>query len=256
MSGQPILNKSFLGSRLKIERANRHINELNHVFKSFLNSDFCKLHIELDANTGENLLKLDSIANAPLDASLVIGDAVHNLRSAFDYVTTFFIGKDNDRISFPVGDKREDLIASKNFRAIQAAFPDLAIFIRDQIQPYSGGNFYVWEIGQLDNIDKHKLLVAVTSIQALRGVCAEDENRNKFVNMTFIINEGGVLNAVGVPGKMKITSYGKPSANILFPNGTLFENQPVIPTLINLKAIEALELFCFGAISNPNAVPL
>ena len=74
------------------------------------------------------------------------------------------------------------------------------------------------------------------------------------------VAEGGVLRMIASDTTFKITSHGKPTANILFPHGALFENQPVIPTLAHLgqfaaKAIQSLEAFCFGNAPDPNPVP-
>ncbi|MCC8984789.1 hypothetical protein [Bradyrhizobium acaciae] len=229
----------FDNARLKVKRAEQHIMELKRLSEAFYRTDFCKLKIEVDPRSGENILKLESIAVVPIDLSLVIGDTAHNLRSAFDYISTSYVGKDNNRITFPAGQTREQLLAGHSFREINKGFPKFATFIADKIQPYKGGIFKVWEIGRLDNFDKHKLLLPTTSIQAITGVDAEDENHNVITNMTLIVDQGGVVHGAGTNSKLTIKSRGRPIAEMLFPSGAeVFENRPVIPTLLDLSQAE------------------
>jgi hypothetical protein len=249
----------FSGARLKVQRANRHVNEVNSLFSEFLTTDFCKLHIQIDPETGQNLLKLDSIATLPSEIALCVGDAIHNLRVAMDHIAFHLLGSDAEWISFPSGKKRDDLIATRQFRAIKEALPDLANFIADVIQPYDGGDHKFWEVGALDNLDKHRLIVPIASIQAITDIRAEDENRNTFDIKAAFVGEGGVLNMISTGAKMKITSYGKPTANIFFSEGSPAQGKPVIPTLVeyiqlSAKAIEALEAFHFGKMPEQNTV--
>jgi len=248
----------FTHARLKVQRAYRHVQEIEARLQKFLETDFCKLHIEIEPNTGRNILKLESIALPPAHIVLAFGDAVHNLRCALDYVSTHFVGKDENRISFPVGKKRDDLVASNSFRSIQKAFPDFAMYVADVIQPYEGGNFKVWEIGTLDNFDKHKLLVPVVTVTGMTGALLEDNCRNTYT-MDLRVGPGGVLDALSTDTTLKINSYGKPAGLIRFPKGLPFQNEPVIPTMLQLvqsthQAVESLEAFCFGNVVDPNSV--
>ena len=55
----------FSGAQLKVERANQHIQQLSVVFEEFSRSDFYKLGVEKDPNTGNYLVKLEVIAPIP-----------------------------------------------------------------------------------------------------------------------------------------------------------------------------------------------
>ena len=65
--------------------------------------------------------------------------------------------------------KRDDVIRTSTYKKIKEALPDFAEFILDEIQPYAGGKFKVWELSKLDNIDKHKLLIPTMNISSLTG---------------------------------------------------------------------------------------
>jgi hypothetical protein len=251
--------KYFVGSRLKVQWANRHIKELNSIVNGLVKADLCRLHIETNPNTGQNVLVVDSTAEFPPTIALTIGDIVHNLRSSLDYVTSYVVGKDNDRITFPMHEKRDCLATTAAYRTIQETLPDLADFILNTIQPYKGGDFKTWEVSRLNNVDKHKLLVPALILQGLSGVCAEDDRNHRVIGGELLVGPGGQLRAVGLPGKMKITSYGEPIAQVTFPQGGPFQDQAIVPTLaqcaqLTLKAIEALESFCFGNVPDPNSV--
>lgn len=249
----------FVGARLKAQRAEHHLDEINSLFAAFVKSAFCKLHIEVDANTGDNLLKLESISNLPPEIALAVGDALHNLRTAMDHIAFDVLGATEDSISFPTGKTRNDLIATRQYKAIKTAMPDFADFIADVIKPYQGGDYQLWEIAALDNLDKHRLVIPVVSIQALTNVSAEDDNHNVFDECTFAVGEGGVLRAVRAAAKMKITDSGVPVANMFFGKGTTVEGRSVIASLaefsrLTLEAIRALERFHFGNVVDPTGV--
>jgi hypothetical protein len=247
----------FDNSRLKIKRADRHINEIKLLLNEFLKTEFCKASAQFEPSTGRYLLKVESMAKIPPDIPLAIGDAVHCLRVAVDYIATNALPQFADWISFPMGEKREDAIATKAYRKIKETIPDLADFIIDKAKPYKGGDFKIWEICTLDNGDKHRLLIPAVSVQALAGIDAEDENNNRLINITVGVREGMIVFPIATAAPLKITNYGKPTANIFFPQGALFENQPVIPTLVQLaefmmKTINALEALGFGQVPDPN----
>jgi hypothetical protein len=79
-------------------------------------------------------------------------------------------------------------------------------------------------------------------------------------NCSFIFDQGGRVNIASMPsGPVKITNYGKASAQILFNKGQPLEGQPVIESLtkmaqFTLQTIETFETFCFGQVPDPNAV--
>ena len=240
----------FAESALKVQRAYRHINEIQHHFATFLDSDFCKLHIETEPDTGHHLLKLDSLAPMPADIPLSIGDTVHNLRAALDYLTSKVVrdaGGNDSRVSFPMHETRDALIASfethpttgkKGGNAlIKDAAPDLVEIIVDTIKPYKTGNFPLWALGKIDNIDKHSLLVPIFMPTGLTGVDLEDENSNVWTNTTLAVGPGGTLRAISTSAPMKINSYGKPTGNIFFADGQFFDNKAVIPTLEQISQL-------------------
>src|SRR6266542_2549925 len=59
-------------------------------------------------------------------------------------------------------ERRDDIISkSTHYRTIKETFPNLATFILEEIQPYQRGQFLLWELSELDRIDKHRLIEPV-----------------------------------------------------------------------------------------------
>lgn len=74
----------FCGPRLKIERAKQHIADLHSSICAFATTDFCSLDVNQEVETGKYCLKVAVKEPLPHEFALIIGDAVHNLKSALD----------------------------------------------------------------------------------------------------------------------------------------------------------------------------
>jgi len=72
------------GAWLKVRRANKHIADLHELLLAFSNSNFHSVRIVRESGT--NFVHFDvDMTKFPLDdCALIMGDALHNLRSALD----------------------------------------------------------------------------------------------------------------------------------------------------------------------------
>lgn len=241
-------------ARLKIEWAQRHIQRLPALLDSLAKSDLHELIIERNADTREYSVKLASKMNGmPADFPLVIGDAVQNLRAALDHATSEIVSVTNERVHFPFCRSRDDLVTHPRYTLIQNAAPRVAETILHEIRPYGTGNGdkRLPDLNSLANRDKHRLLIPNILLTGLTGVDLEDENQNVFTNTTLAVDPGGVLRAIVTNAPIKITKGGQPTLDILFSEGTPFKDEPVIPTLFQLRqlvaqAVAKLELAHFG----------
>lgn len=234
------ISMRFDQARLKVERANHHIKEMSVQIAAFTKVDFHSLRAGRDPNSGQYQLKLHTTASFPINAALIIGDVAHNLSSALDYMATAVAGADDHRVDFPVEETRDRLEKSSSYRTIQKARPDIASAILNMIQPYEGGRHPVRAIRRLYNIDKHKLLIPHFQVTGLTGVSLESEgndpaNRLVVTNLSMLIEDDLVLNAIGYPLPMKITNKGHASFSVVFGKGGPFEGRSVIPTLVQLR---------------------
>lgn len=243
-------NPSFAGPRLKIKRANQHIAELYTIFEKFLKTDFYKLRVDKQPDTGDYGLTLRQTTETPCEVPLVLGDAIHNLRSALD-LTAFEIvtgagGTPSNRLFFPFAATRDDLVAAMKGGEIKIAGADIVDLIIDTIKPYEGGNDALYSLNKLDVADKHKLIIPLVSVVALTGVDLKLGNGGVFTNFSMSVGQGGILKAVGSGSNIEITKQGKPAFGVFFADGQPFEHQPVFPTLHQLAqlvsgVVDALE---------------
>ena len=221
-----LVSVRFDDARLKVDRAYRHINETEQVLRTFAGSGICKAVIDQDAEAGRCQIRVEVLKQLPAEIALPIGDAIHNLRTALDYVVTRIVGTGNDRITFPMHEERHNLAKSGQFREVVKAFPKLEFILLDEIKPYRTGNYALWALGKVDNIDKHKLLIPQFSITSIIGVSVE--NRDKSFTMQGLdvhIEAGGIsanlLSIKGLPGPFEITSEGQPAISVGFQQGKL-----------------------------------
>jgi hypothetical protein len=249
----------FQDAKLKIQWAKGHVYNLIDQYRAFLDADGTSLSIESDGKTGKQALKLSSPAKFPPTIALLIGDAVHNLRTAFDYVTVAITGK--DWMALPVGKTRDDIVAkSTHYRAIKDTDPRLADFIIDEIQPYYRGKFMLWELSELDRIDKHRLILPTINRVHRLGIILEDESGKTLTNQSVTSkSSSGTSRVLKDGGPFKVKHEGHSGVSVSFGPGTPFNDEPVLETLgsfIELapQAIEAFERFCFGNVANPNTI--
>ncbi len=228
------MTEMFQGAKLKIKRAEHHIGDLQASVDAFLKTDFHTLGIEHDQ--GINILKLEA-KPLPDEIPLLIGDAVHNLRTALDHVAWEIVtkagGVPTRWLSFPILETPEKVVAALNGE-IKVAGADIVDSILNTIQPYKGGNNALWSLHQIDLVDKHRILVPTVSVTSLFDVRAEDENHNTFRARSMTIGGDGVLRAFATDAKLHIQSYGQATFAVLFQQGQAFEGKPVIPTLRQL----------------------
>lgn len=159
---------------LKVDRASKHIDELNELLGKMRPFSYV---IETDTKTG-NRSAFPKKNEAVIDAmALIIGDVVHNLRSALDHAFWKIVcGTERERF-FSISKRR---LTDRQETAVQFPFAkeanalDRAIQQRfahymgtgfycalRQLRPHGppGGNDLLYLIHEMDIIDKHKLLV-------------------------------------------------------------------------------------------------
>lgn len=174
----------------KIERAETHLDALDHEVRVFLNREPCRVRIRHELQPGQELPPGFSrpiagrfppvghriwvaavLREPPSRWSAVIGDCVHNLRSALDHLTwqLALLQSSNPSRStqFPIF-----LDETKYQGSGQRQVAELTAAQRtciESLQPYHGGDpsHPLWVLHELDRIDKHQRLhLTVNSLEA------------------------------------------------------------------------------------------
>ena len=247
-----MLSKTILDSpRLKVQRANQHVDELIRL-SSPLDRTLYTLEVKTYLAATHNKPGGCTLAYSPLQPipklfALIIGDVVHNLRGALDHLATGIVRSvdPSAEIHFPMYKLRKDLISSKYLGTIEQALPGARVLLLNEIRPENGPNENRWLFSKLDNDDKHNLLIPTV-------VATEFSNINTVINGSIIQNFQSGVNAaypidlIYSDTPFTINDNFKTSVQILFPQGGLFENEPVVPTLLQISKVVSETIEAFG----------
>lgn len=166
-------NHALFGAILKIDRANRHVHEIESEIRAFKNRNPFGLYCEEEPGSGDLVYKISIKEDVPILLSAPIGDCIHNLRAAFDIVACQIVTLGNGRVSsqtqFPIFSSSKKF-RSKVGRNLQGA-SQAAISVVERLQPYQGEhNQALWAIHRLDILDKHRMIIPVGAAHSALGI--------------------------------------------------------------------------------------
>jgi hypothetical protein len=225
------------GATLKIERANKHIAELRNAIVALEEKYTSRIHV--DPRTGvQNLIHTVPDLDVTLqNLSLIVGDAVHNLRAALDFAwfdTIERIGvpkSSRDKRNFPIRKTQRELEDALRGIDIDTLFPDLFKLLVFDIKPYEGPHpSIVWVLHNLDIADKHMFPLELSSLAEIRGV----KFREKGGEISF---KGGMAtqqtgpHVIPFEPEVTIEDNGKLSLAITFKEAGAFHHLPVVALL-------------------------
>jgi len=176
------MNALYKDAHLKIERANKHIADLEAAIFEMENT--YRATIEQHPDFGAQSVKheIPDIEKAFDNLSVIIGDALHNLHCALDFAWYSTINRClPDKLSqctkFPVRDSSQSLEATLHGIEVDTRCKPLFDCIVSTIQPYKGGhNSVIWTLHDLDISDKHLLLLEPTPQAYIRGIVVRDQS--------------------------------------------------------------------------------
>ena len=224
----------------------KHINDLNQLLTDFSASNFYSVTVQ--EQKGHNCVCIAFFRNFPTTtAALIIGDALHNLRSSLDilYYRIFdeLTGKANLHTHFPIRNEREELVSSINGGLKEKKLADdraaiaLRNFIVDVVKPYEAGNWPLWALHDMNITDKHQLLIPVFKIMAFTDISLKDEHENIFTVGPYY-TEDSYWFRIGREGNLAVHEKGHAATAIAFNVGvgvpSAFQDKPVIPSLTQL----------------------
>ena len=244
------LKKSiFLGTHLKITRANQHRNELIKVLEAY-GSRLTTTWVEVE-NDPDNL-QLTFSEPAPPEIPLIIGDTVHNLRSALDLLVNEVAQSrganiDTARLQFPYAKTEADYLKkiTTNFSSfgqdLQNALLNLRVF--------EGGDKFLSGLHNLDICDKHRYVMPLMSCswgKSANDIFQESLARQG-VRVAFIswgdnnifakpsLNVEGEILSKALMGENELVPYrANRATTALFADGMPFARQHVLDVLDKL----------------------
>jgi len=164
----------LLGALTKLDRARRLLRELDNCIRVFLASDPFPFAPRYNEQAGLHELYVLRVKPVPPDASAIVGDLLHNLRSALDHLAFQLVVKGTEGVGVPDGRKHPfrhvqfpifdsaDEYAMRKLKCTKGMKGE-AVAAIDEVMPYKEGNERLWQLHRLNNIDKHRLLLLVAA---------------------------------------------------------------------------------------------
>ena len=255
--------EAFTPSAEKIERAKKHINDLIMLLDEFAHSQFYDIAVE-EKTWKYGWLRNEISVTVHTDtdkfrtsAALIIGDAVHNIRSALDFLYYQTVLKCRSHVDewtmFPIKETREKLEQSLKGALKQKKIrTQISHSILEEIRSYSGGNPALWTLHKLDNWDKHQLLIPTFQLMAINDIRLTDE-KNIIHNFGPIFTSESYKRYIPEDeyGRYpKVHDKGRASIGIGFNSGVPCEGESVIVTLNGIaeevtRMVEAFKIAGF-----------
>jgi hypothetical protein len=223
----PTIDDRLKQITLKVERAKRHVTDLEKEIRAFLETNPYKVVTKSDPNTRRLIYYLANVDPTPDCLPLLAGDAIQNLMTALDHLAYQIVCSDtadqppNPRsIYFPIADSAKEYEDRKH-RRMQGARPETFDAV-DALEPYKGGNDPLWVLSRLNNIEKHRQLITVGSAFRSLNLGA---HVSKMTADYFAANPDSPFHGMEVP----IMNVFVRPANVGFPlnaGDTLFTDAP------------------------------
>ncbi len=225
-------------ARLKIERAKHHVNDLNRKIAAYLVKEPFKLVFARMKNSNRATPILKSQIAIPPEFSLIIGDAVHNLRSALDHVIWKMVGHlasrpDNVQYPFPTKAVGENGFRSTiTGREVQRAGENVVKAIT-ALNAQPGGDKLIYGVHALDIADKHKLIVTMAESATLERRFCVPANPGLSVNW---IGAAWVRTASDEPpdGWLEEQAKVQPTFFVAFGDSEPFVGEEAVTVLRNM----------------------
>lgn len=196
---------------------------------------------------------------AAKDIALIVGDALHNLKSALDYAWIATLEHCaptaiRSKTQFPAYKNRIALEEALSKIELNILCPALFSLIVSKIKAYEGGNDAIWDVKQLNILDKHRLLlplIGYTSIEGLEMESDSGESVKGSASATFQLPPLYVR----IPEGWTVKQKGVPSIDLLFGEGVLTHHLNAASSLemysvIIMQVIRTLETYVHdGSIS-------
>jgi hypothetical protein len=229
----------FESARWKVERAKHHIAELDSEINDFLAKNEGQIFSHGDPKGGQGSIGIEPLG-APSIFNIMVGDIVHNLRSALDHIAGEITSLSTNGCRKAVMDSKFPMSHKpENFPTAVAKFiepydPEVAAALCAEMTSSEIWYKSINSINRLNNTDKHRTVVVVlTSV----GVAAEGVRIGGIYFAGIKAVDCGVMigNFGGQPLEFERNPY--PTISVVFGDGEGFEGEPVIDQLTEAPEI-------------------
>ncbi|MCA1452073.1 hypothetical protein I6F35_02440 [Bradyrhizobium sp. BRP22] len=175
----------------KIDRANKHIRDLQIAIAAFVESRPLEIGVKRDSHTKRPIYYVTAVRPIPHEIPLILGDAIHNLRTALDHLAQqlYLVGTGattySSKTEFPISESTQKLrgVIKDKCKGIRPEAIDELL----ALEPYKDGKGNdLWVLHKLNNIDKHRTLVAAgvkyrsVNIRSMLLAALSPDSRERF----------------------------------------------------------------------------
>lgn len=226
-------------ARRKLRRAEEHIDALEKIVSGIVHSKHYKVAVVQDPATKKTSVRLDKPDSRTLPPiTPLIGDAVHNLRSALDHVAFEVLvpaGISPSKTTFPVANDVTILSKNSSYSTFQSIAPKVANVIGKHVLQ-SGPR--LCELHQLDINDKHRELVTSFAVAKISVLAISDEkNPPSVAPHTLFVLPNGVPLTSGSPADLHNQQNAAADLVIMFGQGEPCGEVSVIDSLKNYATV-------------------
>lgn len=225
--------------KLKVRRAEKHIQEFRAECEAFFKSKPFSLFHEPSPQGVGYKTKLRLERPIPDEISVIVGDALFQLRSALDVLTCCLAtangASDTRGTYFPFAGDAAEFGLPATQRKIAKLSTRHQNLIRG-LTPYRGGNDLLWSLNALCNIDRHNRLIAVggmggkiNSLRATGGQYYVPEPKWQPLDQDIVL----IVGVAGTPPDIK----AELSFNIRFREVDHVKGKPVAAVLSNYSQL-------------------
>jgi hypothetical protein len=246
--------------RLKIERADENIRNLQAEIASFLESKKNEVVSEIDPDTGHDLIKFVGDLSSVGRFSVLSGEIVYHLRSSLNHLVWQLISDPALRSvhsSFPIYSsdprKARDPEVLKRYNRKIRGISSTAAAIMEGIQPYNGKtppNDPLVIINSFNISDKHHELVLTFARAGVKSLIFRDGSRilnlseeNSLRWLGELRDGAELMRTISLVGKMDMEP--EVALDVAFAQVGLRKNESVVLTLTLLRdaIVSVIELF-------------
>lgn len=228
-------------ARLKVERAKKHIAEMNEEISRFCDAHLHIPFIEHDPDGPGDLLKIGEHYEGLDSISMILGDVIHNLRCALDLAISDIertkCGKNAKYTKFPVYESRNEFVAAIKGGLEQKVPWHIFNRLLVDIQPYRGGyGESLVHLHNLDIEDKHRGLLDTTYFGDISGIRIRlDDGREVELGNWRLVRDRVAAHCITGNRNVQITNEGNATFDIKFGEGLPFDGESIVPTCTQLS---------------------
>jgi hypothetical protein len=224
--------------RLKIVRAKKHIVELHDRVALFADDHPYEIGAKPHAvpEIHHTTLYVKSVKPVPEDLSPIIGDVVHNLRSALDHLAWQLVdaggGTPNKDTYFPICRTASQYASAVDKGEINNMRKG-ADRVLLAVQPYTSGDDTLLHVHELDRFDKHRVLITTGTAFGEWSVEVGGGIKIPFQEWTKIPLVVGyeIVNIPTDTYNRQPHEIFKLGVDVMFGESEVVKGEPVLPTL-------------------------